>query len=237
MENFFLSYYKTDFKILRFIGAWLICEEMDNKVAWKVYLFTINVVFAFLINFLQILQIFGLSNLMQVTKSGFLIAISMMGSIKAYYIFGNRKEFRFLIDFVQETEFVPKNQKEKDLAEGSLNFHRTVKYVLLIICTAAIFASMAIPIFSNQERKLLFSAWYPFDLAPLPVYILVYLHQIIADFYISYMNVYIDIIVAGFTTFVGIQCDLLCNNLTNMDENRLEVELKKCIHHHKLILR
>lgn len=237
MENFFLRYYKTDFKILRLIGAWLICEEIDNKNAWKVYLFIINVLFAFLLNFLQMLQIFGFSNLMQVTKSGFLITISMMGSIKAYYIFRNRREFLLLIDFVQEKEFEPKNQKQKALTKSSLNFHRTMKYVLLIICTVAIVASMATPIFSNEDRKLLFSAWYPFDLAPLPVYILVYLHQIIADFYISYMNVYIDIVVAGFTTFVGIQCDLLCNNLTNIEKNRLGVELRKCIHHHKLILR
>lgn len=237
MENFFLRYYKTDFKMLRLIGAWLIPEEMENKKYWKLYLFTINVLFTFLVNFLQILQIFEFSNLMQVAKSGFVITISMMGSIKTFYIFKNSKDFLLLIDYLQAEEFLPKNQKEKSLAKESLRFHRTVKNVLLLICTAAIAASMATPIFSYRERKLLFSAWYPFDLAPLPAYILVYLHQTIADFYISYMNVYLDIVVAGFTTFVGIQCDLLCDNLKNMEEDKVDVELKKCIHRHKLILR
>lgn len=236
-EKFFLRYYKTDFKILRLIGAWLISEDTKNKAAWQFYLLTINVSFALLINLLQILHIFEFSSLVEVTSSGFLITIALMGSIKTYYIFKNKKDFLLLIDYMQEKEFLPKNPKEQALAMESLSFHRKVKYVLLIICTAAIAASMATPIFSYRERKLLFSAWYPFDLAPLPVYILVYVHQTIADFYISYMNVYLDIVVAGFTTFIGIQCDLLCYNLTNMQEDTMEVGLKECIRHHELILR
>lgn len=222
---------------LRYMGGWLITKETQNKKIWKIYLFIMNFFFAFAINLLQILHLFELSSLITLASSGYLCAIACLSSVKAYYIFTYKKYFLLLIEYMQEKTFLPNNPEEEALAMKALNLHRKTKIVLALLCTFSIIGSIATPIVGYKERRLIFSAWYPFDLLSTYVYVLVFIHQIVAVLFISYMNIYGDVVVAGFTTFVGIQCDLLCYKLINMSEDRLEIGLRECINHHRLIIR
>nr|ALR72576.1 odorant receptor OR33 [Colaphellus bowringi] len=44
--------------------------------------------------------------------------------------------------------------------------------------------------------------------------------------------------IAGFTTFIGLQCDILCDGIINMGKDREnELRVEEFIEHHKLILR
>lgn len=236
-NHFFTKYYKIDFMVLRCIGGWLINDETSYKLIWKIYLFTVNVLFAFLVNFVQILHLFELSNLMTFASTGYLIAVACMASIKAYYVFMNRKDFLLLIEDMKKNTFLPRNKYQATIAMKAMHSHRNTKYIIALLCTLSVIASIITPIFSYRERRLIFPAWYPFDLSSFPLYVFVYVHQVIADLYISYMNIYVELLIAGFTTFVGIQCDFLCYNLVNLTEDELEIGLRECIYHHKLILR
>lgn len=234
---FFMNYYKNDFEIFRLIGGWLIPKETKHKKLWMVYLFTVIVVFGFLVNGVQVLHIFEITNLVEMVTTGFITTIALMGSIKAFFVFKNREDLLLLVNSMKAEIFLPRNRIEEKIALKSLNFHKKVKYVSVVLCTAAILASMLTPIFKYSKGGLIFQAWYPFDITPQPLYVLVFMHQAIADFYLSYMNVYLDLVVAGFTTFVGMQCDILCHKLENMEEYGSDIELNKCIDHHKMILR
>lgn len=218
-------------------GGYIVNEENPNIKFWRIYLALSNMFFSVLMNLMQILHLFEVSSLTKAVASGYIIAVCCMSSVKSYLFFKHRKEVLELIAALKKDEFMPRNFEQSDMAIGSLRLYRRVKYMVLTMCTMAVMSSMITPLFSYQERRLPFAAWYPFDITSGFVYVLVYVHQCISDFYISYMNVYTDIIIAGFTTFAGIQCDFLCYNLANMREEDAEDELRECIEHHKLILR
>lgn len=236
-ENIFMKYHKNNFIFFRFIGGWILTKETRHKLVWITYLFIVNILCAVLTNLVQLLHLFQLSSLLKLVKSGFLISTSCMGSIKSYYCFRKRDELLLLIEHMQDNAFLPRNKDQEIIAIKSLKIHKRVKYFYVFICTAAIILSMITPIFSYRERRLIFPSWYPFDFTALPVYILVYVHQVIGDFYISYMNVFLDVLFAGFLNFIGIQCDFLCYELKNLREDRLEIGLRECFNSHTKILR
>lgn len=238
MYNFnFINHYSTDFKIIKIAGGYLVNDESPNIKFWRLYLAISNMFFPVLLNTLQILHLFEVSSLTKAVASGYIIAVCCMGSVKSFLIYKHRKEFLELTASLEKDKFMPRNTEQSRMASESLELYRRVKYMVLIMCTMSVMSSMITPIFNYRERRLPFAAWYPFDITPGGIYVLVYVHQCISDFYISYMNVYTDIISAAFATFVGIQCDFLCHNLVNMKEEEAEDELRKCIEHHKLILR
>lgn len=237
-NNFnFVNHFNTDFTVIKIVGSYIVNDEDPNIKYWRIYLAISNMFFPALLNALQILHLFEVSSLTKAVASGYIIAVSCMGSVKSLLIFKNRKEFLELIASMKKDEFMPRNVEQREMALESLGLYRRVKNMVLTVGTMSVMSSMITPIFNYQERRVPLAAWYPFDISPWFIYVLVYIHQCISDFFISYMNVYIVIISAGFTTFAGIQCDFLCNNLVNMKEEEAEDELRKCIEHHKSILR
>lgn len=237
-NNFnFFKFYSTDFSIIRIFGGYIVEEESTNRKFWVIYLVLSNILFPLIVNMAQIFHLFELTSLIKLVSSGYIIAICCMGSIKSFFIFRNRKEFLKLIIVLKYEKLLPTNLDQYIIVGNALNLYTGIKYILVTICTMSAMASMITPLFNYRERRLPFDAWYPFDLAPAPVYAFVYIHQCISDSFITYMNVYTDILVAAFTTFTGIQCDILCYNLSHLRENDIEEGLRKCIEHHKLILR
>lgn len=232
----FINYYQTDFTIIKLSGGYIVNKKSPNKKFWQFYAIMSNI-FCCSVNLAQILHLFELSSIIKLAASGYVIAVSCMGSLKAYFTFTNRNEYLNLINAFQEETFLPKNKYQEKMAKRAIGFYNNVKYKVLVVCTMSVMASMITPLFNYQERRLPFAAWYPFDISPAPLYAFVYIHQCIADCLISCMNLYTDIIVAGFTTFAGIQCDFLCDNLKNLKEHEIEEGLRECIQHHKLILR
>lgn len=233
----FINYYRRDYTIIKIVGGFLLNDETPNKTLWSIYLIISNLFFPVLVNMAQIFHLLEISSIMKIATSGYIIAVCCMGSAKSYLIFKHRKDVLSLISSLKEEKFMPRNHEQSKMAYQSLTVYSRVKYVVLVVCTMSTMSAMLTPLFNYRERRLPFTAWYPIDITPGPIYVLVYLHQCISDFYITYMNVYTDIISAGFMTFAGIQCDFLCNNLVNMKEEEAAEALRECIEHHKLILR
>lgn len=233
----FINFYSTDFNIIKMVGGYIIDDENANSKFWFGYACFINIFVSLLGNIVQVLHLFELTSLIKLCESGYLIAVSCMSSIKAYYLFRNRKHFLELISFLKVEKFFPRNEEQELMARGALRIYQRMKYSLLFVCTLSATGAMTTPMFNMQEGRLPFAAWYPFDTTPVPVFVLVYIHQCIAVVYISFINVYTDIIVSGFTTYAGIQCDFLCYNLSNLDEEELETGLRECVEYHRSIVR
>ncbi|XP_074034898.1 odorant receptor 10-like isoform X2 [Leptinotarsa decemlineata] len=170
---------------------------------------------------------------------GYVVAICCMASAKSYYLAKNRRAFQILVDTLNDKIFQPKTSQQKCIAENSLRFYRTIKTVLLATCSMAVISSMTTPLLvKKNDENLPFASWYPFNVTSSPVHEVVYIHQCISCIYISYINIYADIMISGFTTFIGLQCDMLCDEMATMaDCRKIEYSVGEFVEYHRHILR
>lgn len=90
---------------------------------------------------------------------------------------------------------------------------------------------------NNGHNGLPFAAWYPFDISNSLYYEIVRFHQIISVLFTASVSVYSDILMSGLTTFIGIQCDFISNNFTELDEDYLNDNvLNATVQHHWTVL-
>lgn len=238
LEKFkFTDYYKTDLAILRALGAAIIESGNTNKKLWYIYIFVVNFGFTFLGNMTEIIHLFEIESITKLAASGYVISSTLLANIKPLFLFINRKKVLTLIDMLDEHLFLPDSEEQVHIAKQSLRFYRITKITIDTISSISVVACMTSPLIYFHERRLPFPAWYPFDIRPITTFFFIYIHQCITVFYVSFMNVYTDIMFAGMNTFIGIQCDLLCHKLNNIKEERFGEDLINHIKHHKLILR
>ncbi|XP_056648821.1 odorant receptor 49b-like [Diorhabda sublineata] len=107
-----------------------------------------------------------------------------------------------------------------------------------MMCTTAVSASVLTPMLHKSEdieSRFPLRLWYPFklDFAASPTYELVYIHHASLVVYSTLNNIFLEIIVAAFTTFVGAQCDLICHNMETATDLKM---LKRFIFHHQSIV-
>ncbi|RZB38890.1 7tm 6 domain containing protein, partial [Asbolus verrucosus] len=91
----------------------------------------------------------------------------------------------------------------------------------------------------NTDYRLLpFPCWYPFNVKKSPLYQIVYAHQM-ASFILIATSV-VNLLISALMMYVGIQCDILCDNLRNFGyENGDEIDFEKFLivnikHHQKV---
>nr|XP_023021527.1 odorant receptor 4-like [Leptinotarsa decemlineata] len=235
----FNDFYSMDFCVLKYLGVWI--PHATSGKYYKIYFVIINFFFCAILNLVQILNLFHqMDNLKKLSACGYVVAIACMANVRSYYFFKNRKELLSLLKFFSDEQFQPQNEHQLSLARKSLDFYKKIKKLISTVCTISVISAVSTPVFyTKNELNLPFASWYPFAVSSPPVYQIVYLHQCIAVIYITYVNTYVDIIMAGFTTFIGIQCDLLCDTLYNVSDSQPpegNVNILSCIAHHKKIL-
>ncbi|XP_074034899.1 odorant receptor 10 [Leptinotarsa decemlineata] len=235
----FNDFYSMDFCVLKYLGVWI--PHATSGKYYKIYFVIINFFFCAILNLVQILNLFHqMDNLKKLSACGYVVAIACMANVRSYYFFKNRKELLSLLKFFSDEQFQPQNEHQISLARKSLDFYKKIKKLISTVCTISVISAVSTPVFyTKNELNLPFASWYPFAVSSPPVYQIVYLHQCIAVIYITYVNTYVDIIMAGFTTFIGIQCDLLCDTLYNVTDSQPpegNVNILSCIAHHKKIL-
>nr|ALR72560.1 odorant receptor OR15 [Colaphellus bowringi] len=237
----FYEFYNTDFKLLKFFGIWI--PDSSNSKFHKIYFIVINFVFCAIFNLAQVSNLLHeINNLKNLAACGYVVAIACMANVRSYYFLKNREEFLYLIRSLNDSHFQPESEDQICSAKKSLRFYSKVKMIVSILCTITVFISMSTPVFyKKNELNLPFASWYPFDVSSYPIYQIAYVHQCISVIYVTSINTYVDIIMAGFNTFIGIQCDLLCSRLYNISKDHSseenETTLLDCIRHHKLIVR
>ncbi|XP_030750153.1 uncharacterized protein LOC115877943 [Sitophilus oryzae] len=171
---------------------------------------------------------------------GYVMFTCLMAQLKSYYLFKNRKAFRKLVLDLDQATFKEKNNAEKVIINNVLGLFWNIKTALIVVSFVAVLSSVSVPLFYPKETGMPIQAWYPFDVSEGTSYVLAYLHQAVSIIYISGVNIYVDVIVAGFCTIIGLQCDLLCERILmlgeNEDDRRNKDNFVNCIQHHFTIL-
>ncbi|XP_030763857.1 odorant receptor 46a-like [Sitophilus oryzae] len=130
--------------------------------------------------------------------------------------------------------FKPQNDEEKLIVKKVFESFGKFKTALVILSGISSFCSITVPLFYKTNQGLPVQSWYPFNIEVSPQYELAYVHQGLAMFFISGLNIFTDTLVAGVCTFVGLQCDLLCQRARNLAGD--ELKFVECVKHHYTIL-
>lgn len=145
-----------------------------------------------------------------------------------------------------EPLFQPTTQQESH-CRSVLNNWKKLYMAFSVSMYAAIASWVLFPVIDNSygEHPLIYLAWYPFDADVSPLYQIVYCYQTICFFIGGVALANIDMFIIVLMEYIGLQCDILCDNLRNLDlsknneKNRSEIsrQFVNCIVHYQKIFR
>lgn len=93
----------------------------------------------------------------------------------------------------------------------------TIYYTILVEITVVCMISSSV--FTDfKDRKLLYSAWIPFDYSTSNLYYIVYIHQVVALIGTSLLNVACDVIICGLLVHACSQQEILKYRLKRIIE-------------------
>ncbi|XP_060520305.1 odorant receptor 2a-like isoform X4 [Cylas formicarius] len=213
------NYYQTDLTALKFLACWVDVKP-NQRVYYKFYFLLTNIILVTFYNLILTLRwIFVTTNLKEFAEMGYVAINCLMGQTKMLVIFRNSSYFDQLIAACDDNIFQPRNIKELAIIRKVLrNFAKTRR------------------VLKTRPYMLPVPAWYPTDCLKSPAFEIAYLHQGISIMYLACSNLYVDVLMAGFATFIGLQCDLLCARLKAVGAAASQTEKKinfiDCILHY-----
>lgn len=230
---------KMNIDTLRIVGLW-----PDHQV-YKLNFYTLYAIISVIVFIdgailFQIMHlVFDKTNLESFTGPIFIILTQLLGSIKIFYYISNVGIIRHLIETLR-TDMVQPAKKQLHLIKKSLDIWKLiyVTFWTLVSMTAFLWSIYPFLDKSYLEYNLPFPARYPYDTRHSPLYEISYGHQVIGLFFVSIASLNIDTLIAALIMYIGIQCDLLCDNLKNSKPNdTLHKQIVSYIKHHQNILR
>ncbi|RZB40951.1 7tm 6 domain containing protein [Asbolus verrucosus] len=231
--------FRINIFLLRILGLWPRGSETYGR-----NLYTLYATFAatFLMNcpvFLQIVNVFIVfPNLEKLSAAIFITIIEFLSIIKVFYFVRNMRMFKKFLIILNNDRFQPKTLKQKNFLQSNLNYFWKITYCgLWISSNIVLFLWSIIPILNNsEERRLPVSVWYPFDPIIDPFYQITYLYQILSIYFVALVTLNIDALITALMMCIGVQCDILCDDLRNLNSTDFNKKLVDCIKHHKEIL-
>ena len=241
MEKFdWLSTFGTNLKMLRLVGLW-----PENPRGYKCDYYTLYALVCINLclngpNFTQIMDIyFYSSDLETLTARIFLTLSELLVPIKTYYHVKNISTVKELVEKINRTIFQPKTTSQRNLVQFQLKIWKVAYSAFCCSSFAAVIFIFTFPIFdgSYKEHRLPMSAWFPFDFKSSPYYQMTYLYQTVAISVLVVADLNMDMFVVALIVFIGVQCDILCDDLkNNVSEPKFCEKFLRCIIHHKEIL-
>jgi hypothetical protein len=244
MENFDWKFtIRVNIMILKIAGLWPKGTEIYKCNFYTLYsIISINL-FINAPNFFQAANIvFVYTDLEALTALIFVTVTELLASFKVYCFVRNIAILKSLMVELDKKMFQPKNEQQKDLIRPNLNSW-TLTYVVFwipVISTLIMWAIFPVMDGSVKEYRLPFSAWYPFNTKTSPSYEITYFYQTVSVWFLAITNMNMDMFAAALMMYVGIQCDILCDDLRNLSTS-VDAEYNKklldCIQHHKTIVK
>ncbi|KAJ3663421.1 hypothetical protein Zmor_007684 [Zophobas morio] len=232
---------KTNITMLKIVGLWPVGDETYTFSLYTLY--TIISIFTFIYchNFFQVCNIFFiLDDLEALTATVFVLLTELLCILKAYYIIQNMKILKQLMVTLNSEMFQPKNLRQRDIVEPSLNSWKMVYTVFGSMAFGTLFFWATFPFLDKlvQQHKLPFLAWYPWDTKISPFYEITYVYQMASISFICLVNLNVDTLIAALNMYTGAQCDILCDDLRHIHEFAdVNARLISCVQHHKAILK
>lgn len=243
MEGFdWVSTIKTNLLLLYYGGMWPKDEETHKFNLYTIYSIFMFLTFTVYHNFSQVFNLFFVTNLQDMTSCVFLSLTQSMAIVKAFYIIQNMKTLKSLISTLHANRlFQPKNLKQIKMVEPSLNEWKLLFRMFWLSAVGTINLLMIFPLLDNsyKQYRLPLMSWHPFSTKSSPMYEIIYIHQIVSCYTVAIVDMSADTLISALNMFIGTQCDILCDNIRNIDGSVEEMgaKWKECIVHHKEIIK
>ena len=224
-------------KILKLVGLWPPGDESYKKNFYTLYSATILIVFVCGHNFFQAVNLFFILDDFDSFTASIFVTLSTLASVlKSYSLVQNMSSLKHLFVTIRDQMFLPKNQEQIMLIKFGMRIWKSVFLLINFVAGNCVLFWTAFPILDGASYRLPFLAWYPFRTTVSPNYELVYLYQVAAIAVIAMVNVNIDSLIGALNMIIGAQCDILCDNLKNLNTDNFEQDFIRCIRHHKAIV-
>ncbi|RZB41629.1 7tm 6 domain containing protein, partial [Asbolus verrucosus] len=241
METYYewKSTIKINIFVLKLMGLW---AKIDDSRRFNLYsLYTVITIIFFLYGSTipQILYlVFVRTDLDTFTKLMFNMMTKSLLCMKALCLLQNAKIIQRLVESMNCDLFQVKTIKHWKLIRPALLIWRTTYFTFWSLATVTSSMWSIAPILdkSFKEHILPFLALYSYNIKKSPLYEISYVHQVIGLFITATTDTNLDSLIAALMMFIGAQCDILCDNLRNVDYKRFKEQLKVCMKHHKEIL-
>ena len=227
--------------MLKILGLWP-AGDTYNLDLYSTYACVSILVFTCGHNFFQIINIYFIfPDLQGIADTIFVILSEILAAMKTYHVIQNMQLLKKLMIDISEDHFQLRNPSQITMVESSLDFLKKTSALLWSMASGAVFFWATYPILDGSvtENRLPFLAWYPYDFTISPFYEITYVYQIVSMAFIAATSLTIAMLIAALNVFIGVQCDILCDNLkyTFNPLTSSGTNLLVCIKHHKGILR
>ncbi|RZC14235.1 7tm 6 domain containing protein, partial [Asbolus verrucosus] len=230
---------KLNISTLKLMGLWPNVDEVCKLNFYTIYTVITIILFMNGSVFFQIMYVILVpTDLDGFTEMMFIILTKSLVCIKALCLLQNVKEVNQILTVLGCNLFRLKTEKQWRMIQPALFFWKMTYLAFWSLAGGTIIMWSILPILdkSFKEYKLPFPAWYPYNTASTPLYEITYFHQVFGVFIIATTDANMDTLCSALMMFVGAQCDILCDDLRNLQGEKFDDKLLVCIRHHKLIL-
>lgn len=230
---------KMNIDTLKILGLWPNHQvyKFDFYILYAIISVIVFIDGAVLFQILHL--VFDQTNLESFTGPIFIILTQLLGSIKIFHYILNIGIIKHLVSSLKK-DMVQPVDKQISLINKSIKTWKViyVTFWTLVSMTAFLWSIYPFLDKSYAQFSLPFPARYPYNTKQSPLYEISYCHQVIGLFFVSIASLNIDTLIAALMMYIGIQCDLLCENLKNSKHHKIfHKQLAIYVKHHKHILR
>ena len=235
--------------MLQSVGLWPKGNEIYKRNIYALYAVISTIVIMGGHNFFQVMNVFFVyNNLEALAGTIFITVTDVLASVKMYFFIQNVGVLKELMITLNSRLFQPKNFNQVELVRPDLNSWRFMYITFWIMTGTTVLIWSIFPFLDNsvKAKRLPFAAWYPYSTKMSPFYEITYLYQVIGIWYLTVANINMDTMIAGLMMYVGTQCDILCDNLRNLDRLTqaelgtnctINQKIIECVMHHRLLVR
>lgn len=225
---------------LQILGWWP-PEDHDSKLWKMIYVYyrtpLIIVLLGLIIQELvNIVMSFNGENLEKAVSAtmiffGHIMELAKLHAITRYY-----QKIIDLLQFLDNDEFQPKNNKDYEVLTTSMNNSIKLLVTYLILAVFAILG-WSVAAIMQHDYKLATDAWYPYNIREPIIYEITFVYHDFAVFLSGACYISSDFLIAGLLAHIGTQLLILNNKANEIHEvgERSVKNLRKWINHHRAI--
>ncbi|KAK9309135.1 hypothetical protein QLX08_001094 [Tetragonisca angustula] len=160
--------------------------------------------------------------------------------VKTMTFWMNGKSLKSLLKFMAKDWTIVETQTERETMVNSARITRKTTMRCTIMCQLVLVCYVILRLCSNNQNKLLFRGYFPYNISVSPNYELTVIGQIMAATYAAAMYTSVDTFVAMLVLHVCGQLSNLKDDLRNIhlhDKTVLQTKLKKIVQKHDYINR
>ncbi|XP_076263486.1 odorant receptor 46a-like isoform X2 [Rhynchophorus ferrugineus] len=226
--------FKTDIFALKLSGLWI---DIDKKrPIWHYpYAFVILGLFIYPVNLLSLINWVSTSTDVKMFASMcYLVMECHMAQYKSIIIMSNREECNKIFAMMDNDYLQPRNSSELTIVNGVLDKFSVLKKWMSFISMGAVVMITIYPMY-NGEHLTPIRSWYPFNINFFPVFEIFYAHQTFAIWAIGIINIFSEVVITGFLTFIGLQFDLLAFRSQHLEKFTTH-QIRQIVWNHHQIL-